>query len=616
MAGGGVVGGHGGGAAQWSFGCRVAARGRGGGDIGRFLCFAAGEGFQLGLLPPEAGVGARGFDKGIMRARLDHAAVLEHVDAIGAAQGCESVRDHDDGLRARQLVHKLDDGALALGIDVRGGLVQQVHRSVVQQRSGHGQTLALAARQVAAGLGHGGIQAPGLAREAIKAAAGQHTPQFVVGRRGFRQREVRAQRSLEQVALERHGRDRLAQRGARDVAQVDPAHFNRATIGGIRPGQNAGERGLARSALPRHTDEAAGRSLEVDVLEHRPLAVERVAHAAARNISARRVHRARAVAVLRRVQNGEHLLGGGHAVHGRMEKRSQRAQRQKELGRQEHDGERGAECHGTFRILPEHHGNAHRGTAEREQVHDGDGVELHAQKAHGLAAESLGPAVHLLVRLLVGAVYLERGQSLDILEEHAAEVGVGTPVVAHGALGEFLHRHDGCGDERHAHDERRCRRQRDRRQAGEQRERGQHRVEQLRQVRAEVAFQLLGALHADLNGLARGDTLAIRRPQAHELVVHLLAHGALGNLACSQSHTLRERLARHAHDHGQRGENSEVRRRLHGDRIGEQRLQKRADHEEQGDIGKKGDPLEHDIGSDKLPRRRNEGEQAFVEHGG
>ena len=415
-----------------------------------------------------------------MWARFSHAAILEHVDAIGIAQGCETVRDHDDRLRARQLVYKLDDSALTFGIDVRGGLVQQVHRSVVQQRSGHGQTLALAARQVAAGLRHGGIQAPGFARKAIEATARQHTPQLVVGRRRFRQREVRAQRSLEQVALERHGRDRLAQRGARDVAQVDPAHFNRATIGGIRPGQNAGERGLARSALPRHADEAAGRSLEVDVLEHRSLTVERVAHAAARNIRTRRVHRTRAVAVLRCVQNGEHLLGGSHTVHGRMEKRSQRAQRQEELGRQEHDGERGTERHGACRILPEHHGDAHRGATEREQVHDSDGVELHAQKAHGLAAEALGLAVHLLVRPLVGTVNLERGQALDILEKHAAKVGVGAPVVAHGALGEFLHCHNGGGNERRTHNERHSRRQRDRCQAGEQRKRSQHRVEQLR----------------------------------------------------------------------------------------------------------------------------------------
>lgn len=52
--------------------------------------------------------------------------------------------------------------------------------------------------------------------------------------------------------------------------------------------------------------------------------------------------------------------------------------------------------------------------------------------------------------------------------------------------------------------------------------RGQHRVEELRQVRAEIALQLLDALHADLHGLPGGGMLAVRRPQAHELVVHLL----------------------------------------------------------------------------------------------
>ena len=512
-------------------------------------------------------------------------------------------------------MHERDEGVLALGIDVRRGLVQEVHGGVVQQRPRHGKALALAARQVASRLGHRRVQASGIAHETVQAAAGEGAPQLVVRGSGLRQKQVGANRALEQVAVERHGRDRLAQRGARYVAQVDAAQLHRALVGRVRAGEHAGQRRLARAALARHAHEAAGRRLEVHVSKHRALAVERVAYAAARNADMRRIDRARAVAPLRRVQDGEHPVGGGHAVHGRMEERPQRAQGQEELGRQEHEGERRAEPDRARRVLPQHHDDAHRRAAEGEQVHDGDGVQLHAQKAHGGAAEALGLVVHALVRPPVRLVDLEGGEALDVLEEPAAEIGVRAPVALHDALGDLLDGHDGRRDEGHAREQGHDRRQGQGRQAGEQGERGQHRVEELRQVRAEIALQLLDALHADLHGLPGGGMLAVRRPQAHELVVHLLAHGALGRLACSQAHALRERLACEARGDGQGGGAGQPSGGLGVSRTGHQPLHERSDEQEQRDVGQKADPLEHDVGRDELGGRRHEGEQSLVEHG-
>ena len=126
-------------------GCRKGSRRRA--LAGSFVC-AAGEGFQLGLLPPEAGVGARGFDKGIMRAQLDHAAVLEHVDAIGAARAasrCEIMMTVF--VRASSCTSSMMALSLSASMFEVASSSRCSSRGVVQQRSGHGQALALAARR-------------------------------------------------------------------------------------------------------------------------------------------------------------------------------------------------------------------------------------------------------------------------------------------------------------------------------------------------------------------------------------------------------------------------------------------------------------------------------------
>ena len=172
-----------------------------------------------------------------------------------------------------------------------------------------------------------------------------------------------------------------------------------------------------------------------------------------------------------------------------MEERPERAQRDEELRRQEHHGKGREQGDLAVRELNERHDDAHRRAAEREQVHDRDRVQLHAQKPHRRTAKRLGLLVHARMALPVGLVDLERGQTLQVLEERAAQVGVGAPVGAHDALGDLLHRHDGQGDERHARQEGRRRGQAQGREAREQREGGQNRVEQLRDVLAEVALQ-------------------------------------------------------------------------------------------------------------------------------
>ena len=261
-----------------------------------------------------------------MGRRLHHASVLEHVDAVGFLERAETMRHHDDGARARKLLDEPDDGVLAVGVDVGGGLVEHVHRRVVKEGARHGDALALSAREVAALRGDGHVEPARFADEIEHARAFEGARHLLVACVGLREQEVRPQRSLEKVAVVRDRDDGFVKRGRVDVVQFDAADLHGAGVARVRARQDAREGRLARPAFAGDADEGAARRAEANVLEDHALSVVGVPHARRLDAGIVRVDRARARGSLGRVEDGEHLLGSGHAVHGRVEKRPERAQ--------------------------------------------------------------------------------------------------------------------------------------------------------------------------------------------------------------------------------------------------------------------------------------------------
>ena len=94
------------------------------------------------------------------------------------------MRDHDDGLRARQLMDDLDDGSLALRIDVRRGLVEHVRRRISEQGASQRESLPLTTRKVSAFLRYRCIEPARLLHEPFCAAATKRLPQLLVARLG------------------------------------------------------------------------------------------------------------------------------------------------------------------------------------------------------------------------------------------------------------------------------------------------------------------------------------------------------------------------------------------------------------------------------------------------
>jgi hypothetical protein len=105
---------------------------------------------QLGLVEPP--VGALLLHQHVVRTDLHDLAAVHHHQPVGLAQGREAVRDGDGGAALHQVVERLLDLLLGLGVDRRGGLVEDQDARVDEQRAGDADALALAARQALAAL--------------------------------------------------------------------------------------------------------------------------------------------------------------------------------------------------------------------------------------------------------------------------------------------------------------------------------------------------------------------------------------------------------------------------------------------------------------------------------
>ena len=134
------------------------------------------------LLPlaVEAGVAAAGEHELVVAAALDDAALLDHQDLVGVAHRAQTVRDDHRRAAAEEHVHGPRDALLALGVDARGGLVEDEDARVGQQRAREADELPLAGREAAAALLDVGVVAVRQALdEVVHADDAGHAPDLV-----------------------------------------------------------------------------------------------------------------------------------------------------------------------------------------------------------------------------------------------------------------------------------------------------------------------------------------------------------------------------------------------------------------------------------------------------
>lgn len=94
-----------------------------------------------------------------MGAALDNLALIHDQDQVGFLDGCQAVSDHQGSTTLHDVVEGCLDMTLRLGIQRRGGLIEDQQRRVFEQRPGNRQTLALTAGKQHAVLADLSVQA-------------------------------------------------------------------------------------------------------------------------------------------------------------------------------------------------------------------------------------------------------------------------------------------------------------------------------------------------------------------------------------------------------------------------------------------------------------------------
>ena len=131
----------------------------------------------------ELGVLAVECEEFVVRALLDDAAVVEHDDRVGGADGRQPVGDHQGGPSVQRRVERGLHGGFGTGVEARCRLVEHDDARIAQQHPGDREPLALAAGEPVAALADDGVESVGQrCDEQRHLGAFERSPQFLVGR--------------------------------------------------------------------------------------------------------------------------------------------------------------------------------------------------------------------------------------------------------------------------------------------------------------------------------------------------------------------------------------------------------------------------------------------------
>ena len=548
-----------------------------------------------------------------MAAAFGNRTLVQNVNVVRTGHIGQPVGDQNDGFVLCQRVDLLHNVVFTFYVDVGCGFVEDVNRAVVEQCPGQSQPLALAAGKVAGLFVQPGVQSLLTAQEVRQLHLFQHGPQTLVVRFGPAHPQIVPDGALEQIALMADIGEVLHQALFPDVRQGHAAHGDTAGVSLVPPHEDGGEGGFAAAAFAHDGGEAAHGEVHVHAVQDLPLSF---------------ISETQALAVdgavggdggglfrgLRQIQQAEDLAAGRHTVHGDVEEAAQHTHGQKEICRQQNDHQAACKLH-MARAEPGHRQDHAQGRAAvGDEIHDGDGVELHSQHLHGDAAEMLGLFVHFPVLEFICLINFCSGQALQVFQEGIAQGGVLAPVFGQQLFGPPLDGRDGHGDQGHADQKHQCAGKIHEAQNGKQGQRRQHGVEKLGKILSKVGLQLVDALHGHLHHLRGVDLLPVSRAQPQQLAVDLLSQDFLHRFGGQVAHPAGPDGAGEPHSHGDHccdGSGGE----LTAPGIAfMQLLQKARNGTHHGDVGQEGDPLERHIPGNVFSAFADRSDQPFVDH--
>ena len=149
-------------------------------------------------------------------------APVQHQDLVGIAHGADALGDHEGGAALHQLVERLLDLVLGLGVHAAGRVVQDQDARVEQQRAGDRDALLLAAARGWSRARRPACRSPAGSCTMKSCAAAARAAASTSSWAGIRAAEgdVVADRAAEQGRLLQHDADLRAQALERHVAHV------------------------------------------------------------------------------------------------------------------------------------------------------------------------------------------------------------------------------------------------------------------------------------------------------------------------------------------------------------------------------------------------------------
>ena len=119
------------------------------------------------LAGDQVGIEVASREKFRVPADLNQPPVIEHDDRVRVAHRREPMRDHERGAVAREALEGRAYGGLADGVQMRGGLVEDQHGRVLEERAGDRDALALAPRELRAPLTDDRVEPIGQGRQEL-----------------------------------------------------------------------------------------------------------------------------------------------------------------------------------------------------------------------------------------------------------------------------------------------------------------------------------------------------------------------------------------------------------------------------------------------------------------
>ena len=204
-----------------------------------------------------------------MRALLDDAALVHDNQAVRPPEGGQAVRDRNGRAIRDQTVQRLLDQRLGLRVDAAGGLVENQHARVVQDRPGDADPLALAPGECLPALADGCVVP---VREADDEVVGVGRPgggdNLLQRRGGLAVGDVLAHRAVEEERFLQDDPDAGPQRIQVVVSHVHAVDADPPVGGVVEAADEIDHRRLARPRRSRQPDHLARLDREVHVLQH------------------------------------------------------------------------------------------------------------------------------------------------------------------------------------------------------------------------------------------------------------------------------------------------------------------------------------------------------------